>query len=91
MKERGRLRRAVEHFDQLGIVLVLVVLVVVVSFMNSTLDSANNIINALCSIYFVLLIGIAVTFVLITGGLYLSGGRVMAMSGILSAMAVRAA
>ena len=35
-RERGRLRRAVERFDQLGIVLVLVVLVVVVSFTNST-------------------------------------------------------
>ena len=38
---------------------------------------------------FVFIIGIAVTFVLITGGLDLSVGRVMAMSGILSAMAAQ--
>ena len=88
-RERGRLRRAVERFDQLGIVLVLVVLVVVVSFTNSTFYSANNIINVLRSTSFVFIIGIAVTFVLITGGLDLSVGRVMAMSGILSAMAAQ--
>ncbi len=92
MKQRGkkgRLRMAVERFDQLGIVLVLAVLVLVASISNSTFYSADNLINVLRSTSFIFLIGIAVTYVLITGGLDLSVGRVMAMAGILSAMAAQ--
>ena len=77
----------IKKFDQLGIVVVLVALVLIVGFNNSVFFSSDNIINIFRSTSFVFLIGIAMTFVLITGGLDLSVGSVMAMGGILSAMA----
>lgn len=88
-KEKSRIRLAIERFDQLGIVAVLVLLILMVSFKNPTFYSAKNIVNVLRSTSFVFIIGIAVTYVLITGGLDLSVGRVMAMAGILSAMAAQ--
>lgn len=80
---------ALKSFDQLGIVLVLAILVIAVSFTNSTFYSIKNIINVLRSTAFIFMIGIAITYVLITGGLDMSVGRVMAMAGVLSAMAAQ--
>ena len=88
-KEKKRIWQAMERFDQLGITIVLAALVIMASFTNPTFYSAGNIINVLRSASFVFIIGIAITFVLITGGLDLSVGRVMAMAGILSAMAAK--
>ena len=87
--KKHRIRSAIERFDQLGIVVVLAILVIAVSFTNSTFYSVKNIINVLRSTAFIFMIGIAITYVLITGGLDLSVGRVMAMSGILSALAAQ--
>lgn len=88
--KKSKLSQLLQRFDQLGIVLVLIVLMVAVGFKNSTFYSWDNIINVLRSTSFIFIIGIAITYVLITGGLDLSVGSVMAMAGILSAMTAQA-
>ena len=85
-KSKGSVLRSLRRFDQLGIFVVLIILAVIVSIKNPVFYSYDNIINVLRSTSFVLIIGVAVTYVLITGGLDLSVGRVMALSGILSAL-----
>ena len=80
--------RNITQFDQLGILLVLVALVVVIGVSNSIFFSAENIMNILRTTSFVFIIGIAMTYVLIAGGLDLSVGSVMGLGGILSAMAI---
>lgn len=85
-KNGGSLKK-VTQFEQLGILIVLIALIIVVSISNSVFYSEENIINILRSTSFVFIIGIFMTFVLITGGLDLSVGSVMAMGGIIAALA----
>ncbi|MBC5649101.1 ABC transporter permease [Christensenella tenuis] len=85
--KKGKPFRNITKFDQLGIVIVLVALVVVIGISNSNFFSQENIINVLRSTSYIFIIGIAMTFVLITGGLDLSVGSVMAVGGILAALA----
>lgn len=79
--------KSITKFDQLGIVIVLIALVVIIGLSNKNFFSQENVINVLRSTSYIFIIGIAMTFVLITGGLDLSVGSVMAVGGILAALA----
>ena len=80
--------RKVTRFDFFGVLIVLVAIMIVVGIANPVFVSQENIINIFRSTSFVFIIGILMTFVLITGGLDLSVGAVMALGGVLSALAV---
>lgn len=80
--------KKITKFNQLGILLVLVALVLVVGINKPVFFSGENLMNVLRSSSFIFLIGIAMTYVLISGGLDLSVGPMVALGGILSSMAV---
>lgn len=86
MAANNRFAKWLTRFDQLGIVIVLVILMITVGLINKVFYSPENLMNVFRSTSYVFIIGIAITYVLITAGLDLSVGAVMAMSGILSAM-----
>lgn len=78
-----------KNYDQLGILIVLVAIIIMVSIAKPVFLSEENLVNIFRSTSFVYIIGIAMTFVLITGGFDLSVGAVMAMGGILASMAIK--
>lgn len=78
----------ITKFDQLGILIVLIVLVLIVGINKPVFFSGENIVNILRSMSFIFIIGVAMTFVLIAGGLDLSVGPIVALGGIISALAV---
>lgn len=73
--------------EQLGIGIVLIILLIIIGSVNNNFFSAENIMNVLRSTSYIFIIGIAMTFVLITGGLDLSVGAVTAVGGILTGLA----
>ena len=75
-------RWVVNYGGQLGFLLVLIV---VLSFSAPTFLKANNIINVSRQVSVNMIIACAMTIVLISGGIDLSTGSVMAMSGMVSA------
>ena len=86
----GGILTGLKNYDQLGILIVLIAIIVLVSIVKPVFLSEENLVNIFRSTSFVYIIGIAMTFVLITGGFDLSVGAVMAMGGILSSMAAQA-
>lgn len=82
------LREKITGFDQLGILIVLIALILIVGISRPVFFSPENIVNVLRSMSFTFMIGIAMTFVLIAGGLDLSVGPVVALGGIISSLAV---
>jgi ribose/xylose/arabinose/galactoside ABC-type transport system permease subunit len=71
-----------------GIILFLVVLCLLIGAVNPIFLGAENMSNMLRSTSFIFLIGIAMTFVLIAGGLDLSVASIFALGGVVSSMAV---
>lgn len=71
-----------------GILLFLLALCVLIGIVNPIFLSAENLANILRTTSFVFLMGIAMTFVLISGGLDLSVASVFALGGVVSSMAV---
>ncbi len=72
-------------FKMTGILWVMVALIVVMSFMSPTFFTTTNLINIAKQASITSIIGVGMTFVLITGGIDLSVGSVMALSGTLAA------
>lgn len=79
--------KQIKSSEQLGIGIVLIILLIIIGSVNSNFFSPENITNVLRSTSYIFIIGIAMTFVLITGGLDLSVGAVMAVGGILTGLA----
>ena len=82
--------RAIFQFEELGILLVLVVLMALVYLANPVFLSPANIVNILRSASFPFLIAIAMTFVFIGGQFDLSVGPILAFGGVCSGMLVLA-
>jgi len=78
-KKRG------ERIRQLGPLLALVVLVIFVTILNPSFINPNNLLNLLRQVSTNALIAFGMTFVVITGGIDLSVGSTLALSGVLSA------
>jgi ribose/xylose/arabinose/galactoside ABC-type transport system permease subunit len=74
--------------NDIGMLFPLIALIAVIGAINPVFFSGENIINNLRTTAYVYVIGIAMTFVLISGGIDLSIAPVVGLSGILASMAV---
>ncbi|MFL2097432.1 ribose ABC transporter permease [Marinilactibacillus psychrotolerans] len=74
-----------ELFRKLGPLIALIVLVTVVTFLNTNFISPTNLLNLLRQVSVNALIAFGMTFVIITGGIDLSVGSTLALSGALTA------
>jgi ribose/xylose/arabinose/galactoside ABC-type transport system permease subunit len=64
-----------------------VLLIVIVGIVNPAFFDLDNIFNLLRQSSFTFIIGLAITFVLVGGGLDLSVGSVLALGGVISGLA----
>ena len=71
--------------NKYGIYIVLVVMVVILSIISPTFFTGSNILNILRQVSISGILAIGMTFILITGGIDLSIGSVLALAGVLGA------
>lgn len=76
--------KRINKMSELGILLVLVLLCTVVSLVNPTFYSFDNIMNILRTTSYVIIAALAATMVFITGGLDLSVGSIIGLGGLIS-------
>ncbi|WP_330449035.1 hypothetical protein FLP41_18855 [Paracoccus marcusii] len=89
----GKARRLTIARDQLhraSALLTLVLLIIGFAMASPAFLSVNNGLTVLLQTSVIGLLGIGLTMVIITGGIDLSVGSVLALSGVVSAMAVKA-
>lgn len=79
-----------KFISKLGPVLALIVLVLAVSIMNMSFLAPSNLLNLLRQVSINALIAFGMTFVILTGGIDLSVGSILALSGAISAYMVQA-
>ncbi|MFK5279733.1 ABC transporter permease, partial [Lacticaseibacillus paracasei] len=72
-------------FSRLGPLLALVVLVILVTIMSPTFVSPANLLNLLRQVSINAVIAFGMTFVILTGGIDLSVGSILALSGAVTA------
>lgn len=84
MKDKSMIKK-ITGFREAGVVLPLIVLVVIFSFTTDIFLTGNNLINITRQISIKALLAIAMTFVIITGGIDLSVGSVISFAGIITA------
>lgn len=74
-----------DFLKKTAILWVMIVLVIIMSFISPTFFTSQNLLNVAKQASITSVIGVGMTFVLITGGIDLSVGSVMALSGTLAA------
>jgi ribose/xylose/arabinose/galactoside ABC-type transport system permease subunit len=89
-KSFGEIVKQILRIKEMGIFLTLIVIVVAFGIANPVFLRFANIINILRSTSFILIIGIAMTFVLISGGLDLSVGSTVALGGVIAGLSIKA-
>jgi len=72
-----------------GLVIPLIILILIVGFINPAFFGSRNITNILRNTAFMFIIATTMTFVLISGGLDLSVGSVVAIGGTITGMALK--
>lgn len=87
---KGNWLKKLTNSREFGIGAPLIALIIIVGILNPVFLDPENIINVLRQIAFVFIIGIAMTFILISAGLDLSVGSVLALGGIITGMALLA-
>lgn len=88
--KKGEKFSAQKFIAKLGPVLALLVLVVAVSVMNMSFLAPSNLLNLLRQVSINALIAFGMTFVILTGGIDLSVGSILALSGAISAYMIQA-
>ncbi|ANY12832.1 ribose ABC transporter permease [Latilactobacillus curvatus] len=88
--KKGEKFSAQKFISKLGPVLALLVLVVAVSVMNMSFLAPSNLLNLLRQVSINALIAFGMTFVILTGGIDLSVGSILALSGAISAYMIQA-
>ncbi|AYW46526.1 ribose ABC transporter permease [Tetragenococcus koreensis] len=83
-KTKKELKRS-EFYRKLGPLLALIVLIILVTVMNPSFITPTNLLNLLRQASVNALIAFGMTFVIITGGIDLSVGSILALSGALTA------
>lgn len=86
MKETSK--KIKQMISGLGVLWILFLLMIVLSFMTEQFMTVNNMLNVSRQVVVTAVLGIGVTFVIITGGIDLSVGSVLAVTAIISAMIV---
>jgi len=90
IKKKKEAFSAQQFISKLGPVLALIVLVLAVSVMNMSFLAPSNLLNLLRQVSINALIAFGMTFVILTGGIDLSVGSILALSGAISAYMVQA-
>ncbi len=85
--QRGGFWQRLSEKSELGIAVPFVLLIVIVGIVNPAFFDLDNIFNLLRQSSFTFIIGLAMTFVLVGGGLDLSVGSVLALGGVISGLA----
>ena len=85
--KRGGFWQRLSEKSELGIAVPLVLLIVIVGIVNPVFFDLDNIFNVLRQSSFTFIIGLAMTFVLVGGGLDLSVGSVLALGGVIAGLA----
>lgn len=88
-KSGASLRLSGEAFHKLSALLTMLILIIIFSFGNSAFLSVNNGLTILLQTAVIGLLGIGMTMVIITGGIDLSVGSVLALSGTVTGMLVK--
>ena len=91
--EKRSLKKVVRRIlrqKELGIALPLILIFVITGIVNPLFFSIDNIINMLRNSAFVFIIGVAMTYVFIGGGLDLSVGSNLALGGVIAGLALLA-
>lgn len=79
-------KRSLQEFlKKTGILWVMIILIIVMSLISPTFLTSTNLINVAKQASITTTIGVGMTFVLVTGGIDLSVGSIMAFSGTLAA------
>lgn len=78
------------NIPEVGLVIPLLLLVVIIGLVNPTFFGFENLINILRNTAFTFIVGIAMTFVLISAGLDLSVGSLIALGGVVTGLALKA-
>ncbi|KXG44186.1 ribose ABC transporter permease [Tepidibacillus infernus] len=78
-------KRIAKLFKNLGPLIGLIILVIVLSILNSNFLTTNNLLNVLRQVSINALIAFGMTFVILTGGIDLSVGSILALTGALTA------
>ena len=74
------------NWNDLAILLILVVLVVILAFIRPVFLTPNNLLNIMRQVSIVAILGIGMTYVLISAEIDLSVGSLVALSGVVVAM-----
>uniref|UniRef100_A0A7C3MJS3 ABC transporter permease n=1 Tax=Dictyoglomus thermophilum TaxID=14 RepID=A0A7C3MJS3_DICTH len=93
MKEASKDKRGILktiRMQEIGILIILFVLCLFLSLTTETFLTSTNIFNILRAFSWIAISGFGILMVIITGGIDLSVGSVMAMSGLITAMMLKA-
>jgi len=83
-------RKGIGSFRELGLVVFIVLLCVIVQGLNSSFMSAQNIYNLLTDTAIIVILSIGMMVVILTGGIDLSIGATIALTGMVVALHVKA-
>lgn len=87
--EKGKSSRINLNWNDMGIFMILAFLIVILSMIKPVFLSPDNIINVIRQVTIVAIIGIGMSFVLISGEIDLSVGSICALSGIIVTICLR--
>lgn len=79
------MKNTVKYMSELTTVIALIILMAVITIINSNFLTANNLLNLLLQVTSNALIAFGMTFVILTGGIDLSVGSILALSSALTA------
>lgn len=80
-------RLPIERLRQYGLILALVILVIAFSFASEYFFTVNNLLNVARQVSVTAIVAVGMTFVIISGGIDLSVGSTLALSGVTGSMA----
>lgn len=79
------MKNTMKYMSELTTVIALIILMAVITIINSNFLTANNLLNLLLQVTSNALIAFGMTFVILTGGIDLSVGSILALSSALTA------
>lgn len=79
------MKNTMKYMSELTTVIALIILIAVITIINSNFLTANNLLNLLLQVTSNALIAFGMTFVILTGGIDLSVGSILALSSALTA------
>lgn len=78
--------RSKQFFNQLGMLIILVLLIIVMMIVAPNFTDSSNILNVLKQSSITAILAAGMTVVILTGGIDLSVGSILALSGVISVL-----